>query len=1102
MRLDCRGLGSSGSRVRVVVAVALLVGIGLLLLVAGTGMGQPRIAHEATSHPKFVASNPAASGHDSQRWLAAYGQLPLIFERNQGQSDPRVKFLARGSGYGLFLTAGEAVLALQHSAVGSQQSASGASVVRMALAGGNANALVAGADELPGKSNYLIGNEPAQWHRDIPQFARVRYHGVYPGIDLIYHGNQGRLEYDFEIAPGRNPEQVVLRFQGPEKLRLDPDGNLVLTIDGGEVRLQAPQVYQAFGETRRAIAGSFELRGNHEVGFRLGAYDRSRTLVIDPVLTYSTYLGGSGNEACSVITGTGLGVAGCPAMAVDLAGNAYVAGSTTSTDFPIPVGSSPYQSTLKGTANVFIAKFNSTATILEFATYLGGNGTDITAGDAVDAGGNVYVAGTTSSSNFPTNGTNKPFQATPLSSGKHVFVSKLDPTGHTLLYSTYLSGTGTDLASGVALDPSSNAYVTGTTTSKEVKTGFPSTVGSYQTTPATGSAIQFFMTKINPNFSGSSSVIYSTYFGGGNPANGQAVGGGIAVDSNSNVYITGGTNFLHVGGSNDFPILNAYQGCLDSAPSVTSCPSNVTALDAFVASFNPQAVVNGGAQLLYSTYLGGSADDIGYGIAVDSSLSAYVTGSTASSDFVLPGGAETFQVTYGGGASDAFLGKFGTVCTGTGCVTTGVPLDYFTYLGGSGADVGLALAVDSNQGARIIGWTNSSNFPSVNNPVQSAPGGGFDGFVTRIDTTAVTSGAPGNYSTYLGGSGADFGTGIAVDTQGASYVSGETSSTNFLSAAPPQSSSFQSALDGSTDAFASKLGPILDLTVTAVGSPTPVGVGNQVSFAYTITNDGDFTNNITFTDTLATSGQATFVSATASPGSCGSAAGDAVLCNIGSLNSSAAGTVTVVVTPSVAGVLENNGTANVTGTSYGAAPNPAPTVNVNDFTITAAPAAVTIPAGTPASYTVTLNPTGNIPNSISVACGSGLPTGSTCTATTNPFPNLSNGAASTVLVISTTARVTTTTRLWRGGPVYATWLPLSGLALLGAGIGGKRSRGRRILMALLLCGFFSLILFQPGCSSSSTTTTTSGTPAGTYIVTVNATSGSATRSTTVTMVVQ
>ena len=1100
MRLDCRGWGWFGSRCRFIVASTFLGGIALLILLA-PGIGRSRTADARSARPNFLTADPTASAHSSQHVMAAYGQLPLMFEPNQGQSHSRVKFLARGNGYGLFLTAGEAVLSLQHSAVGGDASQA-ASVVRMAVVGGSAHASITGADELPGKSNYFIGNVPSRWHRDIPQFARVRYRGVYPGIDLVYHGNQGRIEYDFEVSPGRDPKQIALKFQGPKKLKLDNNGDLLLDLAGDALRLQKPQVYQTFGTTKRVISGAYKIRGSHEVGFQLGAYDRSRTLVIDPVLTYSTYLGGSGNEACSVITGTGRGVPSCPAIAVDLSDSAYIAGSTTSTDFPIPVGGSPYQSTLKGKANIFIAKFDPTGTTLEYATYLGGNGTDIAAGDAVDAGANVYVAGTTSSTNFPTKGTNAPFQATALSSGQHVFVSKLDPAGHTLLYSTYLSGTGTDIGSGVAIDPSGNTYVTGTTTSKEVATGFPSTVGSFQTKPATGSAIQFFMTELDPNFSGSSSMVYSTYFGGGNPSNGRAIGGGIAVQSNTNVYITGGTNFLHVGGANDFPILNAYQGCLDSAPSVTTCPTNVTALDAFVAAFDPYAATVGGAQLLYSTYLGGSADDVGYGIAVDSSLNTYVTGSTASTDFVLPGGAQTFQVTYGGGPSDAFLGMFGTVCTGTNCVTTGVPLDYFTYLGGSGTDVGLAITVDANQGARITGYTNSTNFPVVNNPVQLSPGGGFDAFVARIDTTAVASGAPGNYATYLGGSGNDFGTGIAVDTQGSSYVAGETSSTNFLSAAPPQNPSFQSALNGSTDAFASKLGPILDLSVGAIGSPTPVGVGNQVSFAYTITNNGDYTNNIIFTDTLAASGQASFVSATASPGNCGAANGGTVACNIGSLNSTATATVTVVVTPSVAGILGNNGTVNVTGTNYSAIPNPAPSVEVNDFNIAAAPASITVPAGTPASYTVTLTPTGNIPNSISVNCGSGLPTGATCTATTNPFPNLSNGPASTVLVIGTTARVTTTTRLWRNPSLYAAWLPLGGLTLLGVGMGGKGSRRRRLLMALVLVGFFSLILFQAGCSSTASTTTVTGTPAGTYIVTVNATSGTATHSTTVTLVVQ
>ena len=272
---------------------------------------------------------------------------------------------------------------------------------------------------------------------------------------------------------------------------IDSHGDLVLAAGGSDLRLQAPRVYQKVGTEQRAIAGRFELRGlgKDEVGFEIGAYDRSQTLIIDPVLVYSTYLGGSGNEACSIIapiTVAGrLPAAGCPGIAVDPASNTYVAGSTTSTNFPATTGE--YQPDLApgATANVFIAKFSPTGALL-FSTYLGGNGTDYTGGVAVDSGFDILVAGTTSSSNFPTTKgtTNAAFQTTPITSGKHVFVSKLDPTGKILLYSTYLSGSGTDIASGLAVDQTgSNAYVTGTTTSTEVGTGFPSTLGAYQTTP-------------------------------------------------------------------------------------------------------------------------------------------------------------------------------------------------------------------------------------------------------------------------------------------------------------------------------------------------------------------------------------------------------------------------------------------------------------------------------------------------------------------------------------------------------------------------------------------------------------------------------------------
>jgi len=367
VRLNRRWLGVIRSRGRIAGATALLILLGAIALVLGPVSGNRFSLAERYHGPAF-SPNPTTSTPA----LVAYRQLPLIFEPNQGQSNPKVKFLAHGGGYGLFFTDDSAVLSLRHSAHKS-------SVLWMELVSASPRAEVQGADQLPGKSNYFIGNDPAKWRRDIPQFARVRYSGVYPGVDLVFYGNQGRLEYDFEVAPNSDPRQLSLRFGGAEDVSIDANGDLVLAISDGNIRLQAPRIYQTTGKQERPVQGRFELRGKSEVGFVLGAYDRNRRLVIDPVLTYSTYLGGSGDEGCSLILtpSNPTPLSGCPAVAVDSASNAYIAGPTTSTDFPL--SGSPFQSGLKGTSNIFVAKFNSSANTLEFSTYLGGNGTDYTA---------------------------------------------------------------------------------------------------------------------------------------------------------------------------------------------------------------------------------------------------------------------------------------------------------------------------------------------------------------------------------------------------------------------------------------------------------------------------------------------------------------------------------------------------------------------------------------------------------------------------------------------------------------------------------------------------------------------------------------------------
>jgi len=1102
VRLSRHALGTGFSPGRGLAAGLLLLSLGGILSWLGSRTQVVGAAGTPGPAPIFAgAASSAAPGNV----LASYRSLPLIFEANQGQSDPRVKYLARGNGYGLFLTSDEAVLSLRTSGLGRQTSAMQAapqhsvhgSVVRMRLANSNPTPNVSAAEQLPGKSNYFIGNDPAKWHRNVPQFARVRYQDVYPGIDLVYYGQQGKLEYDFQVAPGADPRQIALRFQGADQLTVDSSGNLMLAAGGGQVQLQAPRIYQRIGQDERPVAGRFVLRPGNEAAFEIGDYDRTRELVIDPVLSYSTYLGGTADEACSIIVGSSK--PGCPAIAVDSSQSAYVAGSTTSADFPVTA--SVVQGASAGASDVFVTKFSLTGNALLFSTYLGGSGNDTSVGIAVDSGFDVFVAGTTScgaTCDFPTAGINAPYQAQPKVSGTHAFLSEIDSTAANLLYSTYLSGSATDLASGLAVDVKNKAYVVGTTTS----TDFPTTSGSFQTTSKATN--QFFLSKVDTSTSGTNSLPYSTYFGGGNPANGVVVGGGVAVDSSSNVLITGGTNFLNTGSntSTDFPILNAAQGCLDSPTNPDSCPTNVTATDAFVAKLNPTAAT--GAQLIYSTYVGGTGAEIGYGIAVDSAGSAYVTGSTTSMDFIpSPETWTPFQkclndptnpatCTVNLPASDAFLMKINNPAQGG--TDPNVTFTYASYLGGSGNDVAYAIAVDASQGALLTGYTDSTDFHISASPIQAANGGQRDAFVARIDTTSTA-----NISSYLGGAGNDIGTGIAVDFANSTYVAGETTSATGF----PVVGAYQGTLQGGSDAFVSKLGPSLNLTVTGEGSPDPVGIGNQASFIYTITNNGDLATGITFTDTLPATG-ANFVSATSSPGSCGSPTGSppTVTCSVGTLANLGKGTVTIDVTPTVAGPLGNSAVVSIVGSNFRASASA--TTAVNDFNLGVAPASITVAAGASASYTLTITPVPTFPNSISLSCSSGLPSEATCAFSTNPIPNANSGPVTSALTIKTTIRPIPTGALRVvSRTLFAAFLPVGGLAFFGLGLGGKKSAWRRLLTGLCVTTLLSLIVFQAACgSSNSTTTPTGGTPAGTFPITVTATSGLATRTVGLTLVVQ
>src|SRR5438477_473114 len=793
VRLNYRGSGSAWRGAVVPSAFVLLLAFGVMAVGLGSNPALPH-AHVSSSLPTFLA--PAANHMAAVPSQTSLVRLPLIFEPNQGQTAPQVQFLAHGAGHGLFLTGDGAVLSMRRSGRRPE-------IIRMVLDGANKNPAASGDELLPGKSNYFIGNDPAKWHRDIPQFARVRYENVYPGVDLVYYGNQGRLEYDFKVAPGADPRRVALRFEAPQKPRLDAQGNLLL---GNGVRLEAPHVYQKVGDQERAVAGRFALAGNR-VTFEIGDYDRHRALIIDPTLGFSTFLGGSADEACSVILGLTSPPPGCPAVAVDSALNIYIAGSTTSTDFP--TAGSPFQASNAGGADAFITKLDPAGATILFSTYLGGDGRDTPSGVAVDSASNVSVAGTTTTTSCPTSSSPIPGPQ----SRTHSFVSEVDSARQTRLYSTYLASDGIDAASGLAEDVRGKLYVTGTTTTSN----FPTTIGSFQLTPLATS--QSFMSKIDPTLLGTPSLVYSTYFGGGNPTTGTTIGGGIAVDQNNSVYITGGTNFLHVGNADDFPILNGYQSCLNVPPPSStstpppSCTPTPASTDAFLAKFNLAAA--SGAQLVYSTYFGGDHDDVGYAIAADTG-NAYITGSTTSSDFVIPSGTTPFQKCLddpsnpatcpAASVSDAFVAKFGNPSTSS-TTTSNVPLVYFSYLGGSGTDVGLGIAIDSLQGAHVTGWTNSGDFPLGSGKSGSASGA--DAFVSRIDTSVQSATALGHFGTLLGGSASDFGTSIATDSQGNTYVVGETASTDF-----PKHSPLQPNLNGTTDAFVAKLVPTVSLNFT------------------------------------------------------------------------------------------------------------------------------------------------------------------------------------------------------------------------------------------------------------------------------------------------
>ncbi len=807
--------------------------------VAAPGSGGEVAAHagDASAAATFLHAGVHA------RVARAFGQLPLHFEPNEGQIDSQVKFLSRSAGYTLFLAQNEAVLELAGSPVmprglvrkdrpertrdywrRTHGDSTQHAAVFIHLVGADRSAGIEGIDELPGKSNYFLGNDPKKWRTNVANYAKVRYKRVYPGIDLVYYGRQGHLEYDFVVAPGADPSVIRLdvgtaagsvresALGGPARgvpLRITRKGDLIMKTGSREVRFNRPVIYQPDGglpvtvsstdiPRSSLVGGRYRMR-HHQVSFEVGRYDHTRPLIIDPALSYSTYLGGSGPD-------------GATGVAVDTSGNAYVTGETMSVDFPVTSGT--FQSSCAancGQFDGFITKLNPTGSALLYSTYLGGSGINSPLGVAVDPSGLAYVVGMTESSDFPiTNGAFQPICHDCKELAGTAFVTKLNATGSSLSYSTFLGGSSYDGAAAVAVDSIGDAFVGGATTSQD----FPITKGAFQTTCSGGcGAGDGFVAELNP---AGSALVYATYLGGSN-SDGIF---GIAVGPSGNAYVAGSTQ------SPDFPTT---PGAF--SPTCDNCGPGLDAEghpldDAFVSEFSTS-----GSALVYSTFLGGSDADFGGRIALDSAGSAYVVGTTYSKDFPTTAGA--FQQVCGDedcAAGDAYVVKLSA---------NGSALSYSSYLGGGSYDTASGVVVDPSGSAYVDGYTESNDFPTTAGVFQTKCDmctlDSGDAFVTEFNS----AGSALVYSTFLGGSKLDEAEGIARSASGGVFVAGMTDSSDF----PITPGAFQMANRGQSDAFVAEF-IFASFSISVTPASISVSPGASAQFTLTLTPQGGFSGAV------------------------------------------------------------------------------------------------------------------------------------------------------------------------------------------------------------------------------------------------------------------
>jgi hypothetical protein len=703
------------------------------------------------------------------RLTDAYRSLPFSFEPNLGQSDARVKFLARTRGITVFLTATDTVLS------------TGRSAVRMRLVGANSAARIEGLDALPGRSHSFIGRDPSRWRTNVPTYARVAYRDIYPGIDVVYYGTQERqLEYDFVVGPGADPRAIRLTFDGVDRLELNGTGDLVLHVGNTSLRFGKPLVYQRSEDARRKVAGRWAFENRTTVGFHVGSYDARRPLVIDPTIVLATYVGGGATDQAF-------------AIALDASANVYLTGNTNSADFPTTVGA--LQTTPRGSVDAFVVKLNSAFTTRTYSTYLGGTtGDDAGRGIAVDAAGNAYVTGFTASTDFPTTG--GAFQTAFGGGGLDAFVVKLNPAGSSLVYGTYLGGAGSDVGLGIAIDTGQNAYVTGGTFSAN----FPTAAGVSQTALAGGR--DAFVTQLN---AAGSALVYSTYLGGA----GTDVGNAIAVDGTGAAYITGSTTCAGSPCvvSTDFPTTG---GVVQTTRPV-GAGAGVT--DAFVTKLTPAGVRS------YSTLLGGTFGDEGLAIKVDGAGNAFVTGGTSSggappAGFPVTAGFDNFT-----GATQAFLTKLdplGAVILFSRSVPTGTLNSVSRDAGPAPPSVSTSIGLDAVGNVYVSG-SETRAAPSASRLT--------DAFVI-VFNQAFASLIP---EFFVGGTGDDLGLALAVDAAGNVFLAGETTSADF----PFTAGVVQVALGGASDGFAAKIVTEVTTTSGGGGSPSGGGRGGGGCFIAT-----------------------------------------------------------------------------------------------------------------------------------------------------------------------------------------------------------------------------------------------------------------------------